>query len=81
MLDALTAVLADVGNNAVSVRKAFESGNLGNYLKDFRGKMGGVLRQLVRGRDVLLGNDQNMRGRLGGDIAEGVNIFVLIDLA
>ena len=80
MLDALAAVLADIGDDAVAVLKSCGRGDLGDGRKDGGNKVGGLVRHLVSGRDVRLGNDENVDGRLGRDVVEGVDVFVLVHL-
>ena len=80
VLDRLTAVLAHVGDNTVAVRETARGSHLGDRLKD-RG-------DLTRGRrvdsvsrlDVSLGHDENVDGSLRIYVAEGKDLFVLIDL-
>ena len=37
------------------------------------------LAEVVQGRDVLLGNDQKVHGRLRGDVMEGHDLIVLVE--
>ena len=79
MLNALTAVLADVGDDAVAIFKSCDLGDLGDGGEDGGNKVGGLVRHLVSGCDVRFGNDENVDGRLGRDVVEGVDGLVLID--
>lgn len=81
MTHTLTAVLTDVGDDAVAVGQPLRCGNLRNGGKDSGDSCAVVGRDLVSRGDVRFGNDQHMHRRLRVDIAEGVNKLVLVDLA
>ncbi len=80
MLDALAAVLAAVGDDTVAVGESFRCGNFGNHLKNTRRVCAVFFVDAVGGHDMFLWNDQNMHGRHGGNIAEGVDPFVFVYL-
>lgn len=80
VLDALAAVLADIGDHAVAITKPRDLGDLGDGRKDGGNKVCGLGRHLVSGRDVRLGNDENVDRRLRRDVVERVNAFVLVHL-
>ena len=78
VLDALAAVLADVGDDAVAVFEPCGRGNLGDGRKDSGNKVCGLGRHLISRRNMRLGNDEDVDGRLGRDVVERVNAFVLV---
>ncbi len=80
MLDALTAVLTDIGDDSVSTGQAARRRYLGYSLKHCRhgSGIGGV--DLVRGLNVLTRNYKNVYRSLRAYIFEGVYFFVLIHL-
>ena len=78
----LLAGLADIGHHTVArLGKAQFPGQLGDDLKDM-GHHGAVAAvHLGHGADMGLGDHQEMGGRLGRDIVEGVADVILLDLA
>ena len=80
VLDGLTAVLADVGDDAVALVKTFGRGNLGNGGKDGGDERRGLGRDGVGRGDVRFGNDENGGGGLRRDVTEGVDGLVLVHL-
>ena len=80
MENALARLLSDIGDHTVTLHALF-LGDLGDDLKDM-GHHGAVFRADSGNRgNVGLGDDQEVSGRLGGDVVEGEAQLVLIDLA
>ena len=77
--DALTAVLADIGDDAVAVFQFCGLGDLRNGREHGGNAGGGVRRDLVGRGNVGLGNDENVDGRLRRDVVKSIDVFVLID--
>lgn len=80
MLDALATVFSHVGDDAVAVCKTGSLSDLRDRREDGGDVCGGIIRDLVGRRDVGLGNDQNVDGRLGGDVVKCVDGLVLVHL-
>ena len=80
MLYALTAVLADVGDNTPAVFKSQFNCKLGGHLKDVTDKAA-VFGVYACGRgDMGLGNDENVRRSLRSYVVKGVSQLVGPDL-
>ena len=80
VLYALTAVLADVCDDAVSVFEPARRRNLRYCLKN-RCDRSGICRIYHVGRlDMLTRNDKHVYGCLRIDVRERINFFILIDL-
>jgi hypothetical protein len=80
MLDRLTPILTDVGDNPVSVFKPTFLGNLGNRLKDSSNVKRVVCTDSICRLDMALGNDKNVNGSLRCNITESIDLVVLVDL-
>ena len=79
MRHGLARLLPDVGHHPVALQAQF-LGHLGDDGEDV-GHHGGILRGDLRHRcNVGLGNHQEMGGRLGVDVVEGIDRLILIDL-
>ena len=77
---ALPRLLADVGDHPVAVQ-ALLLRQPGDDLEDVGHHRAVVRRDLGHGADVGLGHHQEVGGRLGIDVVEGVADIVLVDLA
>ena len=77
-MDALTGLLADVGDDAVALQPQL-LGYLGDDSEDVSHHGGVVLGHLGNGGDVGLGDDQEVGGSLGIDVIKGEADLVLID--
>ena len=78
VLYALATVLADVGDHAVAITKPRDLGDFGNGRKDGGDKVRGLGRHFVGGGEVGLGDHEDVDGRLGCDVVERVDAFVLV---
>ena len=78
VLHRLTSVLAAIGDDTVTVGKPLGSRDFRNRFKNC-GNVGTVLCiDSVSGRDMLLRDDQNVYGCHWVDIAECINLFILV---
>ena len=80
MLYRLASVRTAVGDNTISAGEFFALGNLGDGFKDLGNERAVLRSYLINRRNMLLRHDKDMYGRLRIDIAEGVDVFVFIDL-
>ena len=78
VMNALTAVLATVGNNAIAVVKPESCGDFGDFCKNVRDNRGVALVNVVCAADVLLWNNQNMYGSLRLKVVKREDKLVLI---
>ena len=78
VVDALTGLLADVGDHAVALQTQL-LGDLGDDGEDVGHNGGVVLGHFGHGGDVGLGDDQEMSGSLGVNVVKGETDLVLID--
>lgn len=69
-MNALTAVLADVGDDSVAVFESFGFGNLRYAFEDVSYNAAGLPGDFVSGADVSFGDDENVNGRFGVDVTE-----------
>ena len=76
----LTGIGAAVAHHPVAVCQTFGLGNLGNHLKNVSHYRAVVSGNAVAAGNVGFGNHQNVGRRLGVDVPEGEDGFVLIDL-
>lgn len=77
--NALATVLAAVVDDAVAVGQTLGCGDLGDRFKDLCNQVTVGAVNFVGAADVHLGNDQNVNGREGLNVAEGVDPFVLVN--
>ena len=80
MHDGLAAVFPAVVDDTEAVHQTLLPGDFGNCLKALGYIERVVLIDAPCAADVLLGNHQNVHGRLRIDIPKGKNVIVLIDL-
>ena len=80
MLDALAAVIAAVGDHTETVVQSLGLGNLGNHFENVGHHSGILGSDAGAAVDMGLGDHQNVGGSLRGDIPEGVDGFVLVNL-
>ena len=80
MLYRLASVRAAVRYNAVSTRKLFALGDLGDGFKDLCDDRAVLRSYFVNGRNMLLRHNKYMYGCLRIYVAESIDVFVLIDL-
>ena len=80
VVDGLAGEFADVGDDAVAVRKALLLRELGNDAVDVADDGLILRRHLGGGGKMLLRDDEEVHGGQGVDILEGVAELVLIDL-
>ena len=76
----LTGIRAAVGNYPVTTGEIFGSGDLGNDRKNVGDHSAVFLCDAIHGRNVSLGNHQNVGGCLGRNIPESQDLIVLIYL-
>jgi hypothetical protein len=79
MVDGLAAVGAGIDHDAVAVSEAFVAGDLRGREQQMSEEFTMVLSGGGGGLDVLAGDDEEVYGRLGIDIGEGVAAVVLVD--
>ena len=80
MLHGLAAVLAAVVHHAIAVFKALGRCYLCNGLEAFSDQCGVRGIDLVRAADVLPGEHEDVHGSLRINVAEGINILIIINL-
>ncbi len=80
VLHRLATVLTAVGDDAVAVRKSLGGSDCGNDLEDAGHKGAVVGSDAVGGGYVGLGDDEDVSRSHGGDVAEGVDLVVLVYL-
>ena len=80
MMYGLAGISAAVADHPVTAGQAFGSGNLGDHLENVGHHSAVFGGDAVNGRDVGLGDHQNVGGRLGRDIPESQDGLVLVDL-
>lgn len=80
MRDRLAGVGSAVGHDAEAVGQPFGGGNLRDDREDVGNQRGVVSGNVGGGREVRLGNNQDMHGRHGIYIPEGVYRVVLVHL-
>lgn len=81
MLDGLPRMVSTVGDDAEAIsRKPLLCGDLSNDFEHMGNRSGIICIHMSGGWNMLLGNHQDMHGRLGIDIVEGQNAIVFIDL-
>ena len=71
VLNRLTAVVAHVGNNTVTVGQTATFGYSGNGFEDVCNKVAVMGSNCIGGVDVGLGDNDNVNGCLGSDVVEG----------
>lgn len=79
MIHGLPAVIACIDHRAVAVGESFFSGDLLSFDQEVAEEgvvLGGGVCEF---RDVLFGDDQDVGGRLGGDVPEGEAEIVFVD--
>ena len=81
MIDGLAAVQPVVDNQPIAAVQAFVPRNLCRNVKQVAKQVAVALGCLADRCDVLSGYDENVRGRLGTDVGEGVDAVVLINRA
>lgn len=79
MLDGLAAVFSGIDHQAVALGQAFLASDLGGCPQQVSEQRAIHLIDVVHGGDVLSRHHQNMDGRLGVEIGEGVAELVLVD--
>jgi len=79
MVHGLAAVFSGVDDNAVALGESLGLGDGGSGLEQMAEEGGLVRAGVVQGGEVLAGNDENVDGRLGMDVGEGVAEVVLMD--
>lgn len=79
-MNALSAVLADVGDYAVAFFESFSRCYFRDALKNMRYNRAVFLGDLVCRAYVALWNNENVYGCLRVDVAEGKDAFILINL-
>ena len=76
----LASISTAIGDNAVTSAQRFACGDLGDNLKDLGDVYAVFGVDFISRCDVNLGHYKNMYGCLGIDIAESINVFILINL-
>ena len=80
MLNRLASVVTAICDNAVTPAEIFALGDLGNSFKDLCNERAVFRIDFICRCNMYLGHYKNMYGCLRVDIAESINIFVLVDL-
>ena len=80
MLNRLTAVVADVGDDTVSVFETALGSDLRDNLEYFCDNVAVFGSYFVSGLNVVLGDNDNVNGSLRSDIVKSQDIFVFISL-
>ena len=77
---ALTAVGTDVRYESVPVlRETGTPRHIARGDQELTGEERVLIGELIDGSDVLPGNDENVLGRLGGNVAKGDEAFPLVE--
>jgi hypothetical protein len=79
VVNGLSAMLAGVDDDAIPARQVLSSCELGRSRHEMTEQLAVVGIGLTHGADVLAWNDEQMHGRLGMNIGEGVAKFILIN--
>jgi hypothetical protein len=80
MLDRLASIIADVGDNSVSVFKLEDRSDFRNRLEDLRRVNAVFLGDFISGADVRLRNNYTMDGRHWSNIHKCVAMLILVYL-
>ena len=80
MLHALAGIGAAVGDDPVAVFQTFCLGDLGDHPEDVGHHSAVFFGDAVAVGNVGLGDHQHVGGSLGGNVPEGVDQVVLVDL-
>ena len=80
MVNGLTGMCSAVGDHAVAAFQLFFRGDLGDHLKDPGDHSAVFGGHTVDGRNVNLGDHQDMGGCLGRDVPEGIHQFIFVNL-